>query len=835
MSPEITKIIEQYLQNELSEADRAAFEQKLTESDVLLNEVILHRRLHEAAKRAAQRTLVQQTAGRYHFRKQLVTASVAILVAAAVTTAVVFALKSSRSAAEDGLSDSALTTLTKQLDASAPLDNIVPEYFSLAAKDTVVLSGSGVLLSVPEGAFLLDGKNYSGAKVVQWQEAIDAADIVKSGLSTTSGDRPLETQGMFGMQAFTPEGKRLTVNPNVGVYVQVPVDELKPGMQLFEGKKDHNGLIDWQNPQPLEKLPVLADMKDLDFYPPGYESELNALKWKTGKKDRDSLYLSFDEVPEGRPQGGAVLQHQEMAVARNTVTFPRMASDSLTAKENRNDSRSYYGTTGLSTGDLVSLSLSCNLVAENKARMVITGTIVSARKLNTTGPRNEYLHLLSSDSRITIQHYGTEIRPSGTVYAITAVYDITLHTSGDIYADASGLIEYYLLGSNKYATTNWDLKMEFLHSKNESEMAGTVCGIPPSKVLAFWQPKFNNTLLATRDFEQRMRSIHGTCAQAVLEKYTNNLNKPLYEIDGEVAAMGYAGFSEFAKERVGAVKLDNPHMNNLRQFYAHAVEQLKKAAKNDRDFVRKQEQAWDDELTTARTKEATRKVEREAKALDEEYNLNLRNVCRQLGQSVGFQIHGGGTVYNIDKYVMDATIARKTTVINDPGTGKSATITYNTFYTRVADFRQYDQCFLYLFPHELNSFQRVDPKNGLFDYPLNNDIIYDIAIVGMNEAGYHLYIKKGLNKGELGTVPLEHVSNDEFNSRIEALNKGRNSERKQMKITDELEWLLQEQKDYKVQRQRKESAAFRAKIGRTIFPCREELDKASSDEATAVK
>lgn len=92
-----------------------------------------------------------------------------------------------------------------------------------------------------------------------------------------------------------------------------------------------------------------------------------------------------------------------------------------------------------------------------------------------------------------------------------------------------------------------------------------------------------------------------------------------------------------------------------------------------------------------------------------------------------------------------------------------------------------------------------------------------------------------MNKGELGTVPLEHVSNDEFNSRIEALNKGRNSERKQMKITDELEWLLQEQKDYKVQRQRKESAAFRAKIGRTIFPCREELDKASSDEATAVK
>jgi hypothetical protein len=611
------------------------------------------------------------------------------------------------------------------------------------------------------------------------------------------------------------------VNPKVGVYVQVPVDELKSGMQLFEGKKDNNGRIDWQNPQPLEKLPVLADMKDLDFYPPGYEPELNAVKWKTGKKDRDSLYLSFDEVSGGRPQGAPVLQQEERVLSRNTVVAPRMALDSLPAMENPKDSRSYSGTTGFSSGSAVNLSLSCNLVSENKARMIITGTIVSTRKLNTTGPRNEYLHLQSSDSRITIQHYGTEIRPSGTVHAITAVYDIVLHTSGDIYANASSLIGYNSLGSGTSATTNWELNMEFLHSKQRSEMVGVTSGIQPSKVLAFWQPKFNNTILSTRDFEKRMRGIHGTCSEAVLEKYTNNLNKPLYEIDGEVAAMGYAGFSEFANERVGAVKLDNPHMNNLRQFYAHAVDKLKRAAKKDRDFVRKQEQAWDTAMSTSRRKERERTVTRDAKALDEEYTLNLRNVCRQLGKSVGFQIHGGGTVYNLDKYVMDATIARKSTVITDTETGKTATITYNAFTARVADAANYEKCFMYLFPHELNSFQRVDPNNGLFDYPLNNDIVYDLAVVGMNEAGYHLYVKKELNKGELGTITLEPVSNDDFNSRIEALNKNRSSKHKEMKITDELEWLLQEQKDYKVQRERKENVAFRAKIGRTIFPCSE--------------
>ena len=41
MNPEITKIIEQYLQNELSQADRLLFEQRLTENDQLLNELLL--------------------------------------------------------------------------------------------------------------------------------------------------------------------------------------------------------------------------------------------------------------------------------------------------------------------------------------------------------------------------------------------------------------------------------------------------------------------------------------------------------------------------------------------------------------------------------------------------------------------------------------------------------------------------------------------------------------------------------------------------------------------------------------------------------------------------
>ena len=89
-----------------------------------------------------------------------------------------------------------------------------------------------------------------------------------------SGDRLLETQGMFGVAGFTPEGKSLDFNPKVGVYVQTPVDEYKDKMQLFDGVKKADGSIDWQNPKPMEKLPVPVDMSELDFYPEGYEDHL---------------------------------------------------------------------------------------------------------------------------------------------------------------------------------------------------------------------------------------------------------------------------------------------------------------------------------------------------------------------------------------------------------------------------------------------------------------------------------------------------------------------------------------------------------------------------------
>ena len=53
----------------------------------------------------------------------------------------------------------------------------------------------------------------------------------------------------------------------------------------------------------------------------------------------------------------------------------------------------------------------------------------------------------------------------------------------------------------------------------------TECGVNPASVKTIWNRKFNNTNLATKEFEERMPYIHQTCNNSILELYINNLDK----------------------------------------------------------------------------------------------------------------------------------------------------------------------------------------------------------------------------------------------------------------------------------------------------------------------
>jgi hypothetical protein len=746
---DITKKIEAYLTNTLTSEEAQAFEKEIKANPSLQKEVALQQSIQEAAKRASMRTEIKKVAKSYHLYKNIATVGIVVAVLGLASVLGYFLLKKGTNTTEKV--EKINPTLLNQLASNAPIEHLKSDFFTWNGSDSVLISKNGVLLSIPKDALLLDGNPYNEQAIIQWQEAIDAPTIMKSGLSTTSNGKLLETQGMFGIEVYTKDGRKLTVNPKVGIYVQVPVDQYKKGMMLFKGEKDKTGMINWVNPTPLQKIPVPLDMKDLNFYPKGYEDTLDKLKLPRGRKYRDSLYASL------------------------SIIEPMLVLGDLQSGEK---------------------------LFESNCKMC------HAPHEDYTGPK-----------LFQVRDKWEKNKASKALYTWVQNWQKAAWQSK--YAQKASEWSPSTCGSDLIKKLN---ESEILNIFDYIDSRPNSTYIPPSIVLAFWNKKFNNTNLSTREFETRMKEIHPTCKAEVLALYVNNLNKSIAEIDAQVAKMGYSAFEEFALENVGAVNPNNPHVKGLLEFYEKTAKAIAEQAQELQAIELEKEKKMDKAIAKDRNQEAIRSTKREAQALKEEYELNLANVGKQLGKTLGFMIHGGGTVYNIDKYVMDATIARKSTVITDPETGKTAKITYNDFSFHVKDAKKYPKLFAYLFPSKLNSYQRINGTAENFDYPLNDDMVYHLAIVGINEDGFFFYEQKNIKEGKLGTIALEKMSEKELDKRIADLNESRGIV-KPMKINDELGWLVKEQKYYVETKRRMEHDGFVWRMKKVVFPCYREVEE----------
>lgn len=718
MNPELTKLIEQYLADELSANDTKAFEDRITTNATLRHAVTQQREIHEGAKRAYQRQQIVRIGKKYHFHKNLLRGGLSLLIVSVIVLGSWLLFNTDH---VPHISDEVKT----KLSALAPID-LESQYFVIPEDGGVVLSRQGVLISVPKDAFLNDGKPYQDAVALQFQEALSGIDILTGGLSTTSNGQLLETGGMISVTGFTIDGEPLDFNPEVGVYIQVPVKDEHGDMQLFDGERKADGSINWVNPEQLEKIPVPVSMSELDFYPSGYEDFLNKYRWKKSKKSRDSLYLSFEEEGCG------------WYLSKNTP-------------------------------DEMPLNID--------------------RVVYTNKTQNNLVEF-------------TDWHPLDPPQFIAVQDDITLDDLGEglEISNADSIVGYAKDAQNY---------------------------IPPSKVLGFWKNSFNKTNLATREFEQRMQTIHATCNNAVLDIYLNNLDQSLKYCDDQVVAMGFDEFSKYAAENVGKLNVSNPHLEHLNKFYKNSVKQLKQNNAKLQEIEHNRRKSFDTRTRNSRQKETIRSLNREVQAYDDEFQYNLDNVYAQLGRTRGFTITAASSgiavtaarsaVKNIDRLVATATVNRTTTTITDPETGKKAEITYNDFTFEVDNADQYIKLFAYLMPYEINSYQRISGKNGKFDHPLNSDMRYNIAVVGVKKDGFGFFQQLNVNAGYLGKIDLKTVSESKLNADIKQMNQTRNSN--PMSISEELVWLRQEQKDFTEQKLRQKMHVFRTSIQCIIFPC----------------
>ncbi|MFN3917283.1 MAG: hypothetical protein ACK4K0_06035 [Flavobacteriales bacterium] len=124
-------------------------------------------------------------------------------------------------------------------------------------RDNTITGKMGVRVFIPANAFHSLADRIMGCRQVDIAlcEYITMESIVSAGLTTTSGDKILQTGGMIYLMAYC-KGAQLTLKPGVQIKIFFPQDELEQrskGMQTFIGQRRH-AFVDWK-PESEAKKP----------------------------------------------------------------------------------------------------------------------------------------------------------------------------------------------------------------------------------------------------------------------------------------------------------------------------------------------------------------------------------------------------------------------------------------------------------------------------------------------------------------------------------------------------------------------------------------------------
>jgi hypothetical protein len=118
------------------------------------------------------------------------------------------------------------------------------------------------------------------------------------------------------------------------------------------------------------------------------------------------------------------------------------------------------------------------------------------------------------------------------------------------------------------------------------------CGINPASIKVLKSKKFSTSFIATREFEERMRHIHPTCKQQLIDIYITNIGNNLWEADQ--AAYEYLKgishskaetFKNFYEQKLTTVEGASKYADKLEKYYQ---QQLKKTETQLQDLKDKE-------------------------------------------------------------------------------------------------------------------------------------------------------------------------------------------------------------------------------------------------------
>lgn len=723
-----TERIDQYLLDQMNAEDKAEFEKELASNPELQKELNLQKDILKGIEVSGIKSEFSKAfKQRVMMNKAIMFGGIVILAAVICGLGYVWVNNSDSNSivGKENIVGLDSTSKTERGKQTFEINN---------TRDTIIETKGGMVIAIEQGSFDSKGTSVS----LSIQEAFTPEDIILNGLSTMSDGKLLETAGMFTIDAFENNEK---VSMLKNLLARVPTDSIDKDIMLFKGEKDINGIINWVEPQAIQKVLQTVDINTLDFYPTRYLSTLKelGLNYKN-KKYTDSLYYSFSGYQ--RPQVNTIQPKGDYNFIKHVF--------------------GNYSTTSSNGGK------------------------IEAYNMRTENPEDRKKHYFFN-SKSDLKRF------EDSVLDVWSKRDREKRNSDSI--------------------SQLDGNMEF----------------DPSRIRAIWNSKFNNTIIATKEFEERLKFIHSTCEPKFLKCYVSNLRLKLYQIDSICASFANgsnkAKFIEFYKRKDGGINISDKLQHKLNKYFEKTYQAYKIAVeKSWMDFLQKEQknQADQDEILMENYK---KDLIREGNVLNEEYCLNLVDAYKQLGENKEcpiqtpapapnyYEVRVSTGSYNLDKYVSDATISR-TSLEYVSETGKKAIITYTPLEVTVEGFQNYDRVMVYLLPKSLSSFQRLSMKaNGVFTEKLNSLIQYDLVAIGFKGNSTFIVKRAGINAVKL-SISLSQIQESEIASLLSSYKFGASND-----IIADVKYKKFEQESFNRAVKKLKIQEQTDKIVRAIFPC----------------
>ena len=165
-------------------------------------------------------------------------------------------------------------------------------------RDTLIAGIGNATFSISKNTFVNSKGQVPETVDVTLFEVNNIADMLKSNLQTTSGDKVLQTGGMFFIDA-SANNRPLTIAPGKSIYVDLKTNRKYSGVSIFNGHFDNSGKINWINPAGMDSGLIPIPLNLLDFKSGGWEcnvskEEVNSLL----KPELENTYIATREFEE---------------------------------------------------------------------------------------------------------------------------------------------------------------------------------------------------------------------------------------------------------------------------------------------------------------------------------------------------------------------------------------------------------------------------------------------------------------------------------------------------------------------------------------------------------